>query len=302
MDMLERYYKDSNFIINYYEKINSSNYQILLSEIYDYMKIISEYYYDDLIKEQYKFLRGDLLSIENKVSSAKLTDFNVTIDSNSNSFLEKLVYDTRKYLLILHGYFNNEDIFNDLNLANDCKKASSFIKNYCNKNKIKSYVISIYPGYDNNANLYDGNGYHFANIIKFNGRYYLVDLTYSQFFYGVRNNLNRLGVMGTGGCDAGIFMMMTEKGKRIANTIIKDGYIEIDEEIFKKYLDAFTISFRNGLYYENTNDFTYTTNYTMDDYVKFLLGKDSQINYEFSEYLGFQLKPLENMKLSFKRR
>ena len=70
----------------------------------------------------------------------------------------------------------------------------------------------------------------------------------------------------------------------------------------KTYLDAFTISFRNGLYYENTLDFSYTTEYSLDDYIRFIHGDDNQINHEDKLYLGYQSKPLKNYKLNFKKR
>lgn len=96
-------------------------------------------------------------------------------------------------------------------------------------------------------------------------------------------------------------MLMTEKGRKIANTLISDGYIELNDEVFKTYLDAFTISFRNGLYYENTLDFSYTTEYSLDDYIRFIHGDDNQINHEDKLYLGYQSKPLKNYKLNFKK-
>ena len=107
--------------------------------------------------------------------------------------------------------------------------------------------------------------------------------------------------MGISGCNPGVFMLMSNQGYKIADKIINDGYIELNDEIFKVYLDAFTVSFRNVLYYEETNDFSYTTNYTVDDYIRFLNGDDSQINHENRLYLGYQSIPLKNYKINFKR-
>ena len=224
-----------------------------------------------------------------------------TVSHSSNDIIDKLVFDTRKYLLLEHGFTNDFSKFKNIDLTNYCHKSSMFIKKICDKNKIKSYILPIYPGYCENNRLYNGNGYHFANIIKNNNRHYLVDVTYSQFFYTVRNNLDRLGIVGTGGCNPGVFMLMTENGRKIANSLITNGYIELNDEVFKVYLDAFTISFRNGLYYENTLDFSYTTAYSVDDYIRFLHGDDNQINYEGKINLGYQKKPLKNYELNFKK-
>lgn len=224
---------------------------------------------------------------------------------NLDFIIEYIIYRVRKFILqdyFLYDNNINDLLFQNINLTNRCRECSLFIKNICDENNIKSYIISIYPGYDKKSNLYDGNGYHFANIIKYSNKYYLIDITYSQFFYKFRNNLNRLGILNTGGCNPGVFMLMTDMGKKITNELISNRYIELNEEILKTYLDAFTISFRNGLYYENTKDFTYTTNYSVDDYIKFLSGKDNQINHENIDYLGVQLKPLKSKNLIFKKR
>ena len=57
---------------------------------------------------------------------------------------------------------------------------------------------------------------------------------------------------------------------------------------------TFTVSFRNGLYYENTNDFSFTAPYSVEDYVKFLHGENSQLNIEGEENLGYQRRPLKD--------
>lgn len=97
-------------------------------------------------------------------------------------------------------------------------------------------------------------------------------------------------------------MLMQNNGVNISKSILQDGYIVLNEDVFKTYLDAFTISFRNGLYYEETNDFSYTTKYTIDDYIIFLNGYDSQINHEIKDTLGYQKRPLKNYQLSFHKR
>lgn len=108
--------------------------------------------------------------------------------------------------------------------------------------------------------------------------------------------------MNVGGCKPGVYMLMTEKGEKIANKLIRDGYVKLNEETLKLYLDSFTISFRNGLYYERTKDFSYTTDYTVDDYLDFLWGNDNLLNYEGRDYLGFQKRPLKDANTSFRKR
>ena len=86
--------------------------------------------------------------------------------------------------------------------------------------------------------------------------------------------------------------MMTEQGQNIAKNLLEKGYIKLNTELFKTYMDSFTVSFRNGLYYEQTNDYSFTTNYTIEDYANFLTKKDSQIKREGIEVLGYQKRPL----------
>ncbi len=70
--------------------------------------------------------------------------------------------------------------------------------------------------------------------------------------------------------------------------ILKDGWIKSDEDILKHYLDGFAISYRNGIYYAQTKDYSYKTSYNAEDYIRFLKEEDSQINHEGKEALGFQ--------------
>ena len=78
-----------------------------------------------------------------------------------------------------------------------------------------------------------------------------------------------------------------------------DGYIELEDEVFKTYLDAFTLSFRNGLYYEENKD-NIILPYSMKDYTRFLSGKDSQARHEKVKCLGRQERPLEDPNIDFK--
>ena len=42
---------------------------------------------------------------------------------------------------------------------------------------------------------------------------------------------------------------------------------------------------------KKTNDYSYETNYTPEDYINFLEKKDNQINHEGREVLGYQKRP-----------
>ena len=104
------------------------------------------------------------------------------------------------------------------------------------------------------------------------------------------------------GCLPGCFMTMTEDRLNVASTILKKGYMPLTEQNMKNYFDGFALSYRNGLYYEETSDFSFTTPYTGVDYLDFISGKDSQIKHESREVLGFQEKPLKNPKMLIKHK
>ena len=308
MDIWDKYELDSEVIDKFYDRINNKNYAKVLEELYEFIKnISSNYYKNGEILRHYYFLKTELILVEKKIKDVK--EFEVKIrynDLDKDNFIEYIIFKTRRLILKKRCLYTSSDelnqgILNSLDFSNECHMCSQYIKKICDDNNIEAYILPIFPGYCEDAMLYDGNGYHFANVIKYNNKYYLVDTTYSQFFYANRNNLSRLGIMGTGGCSTGVFMLMSDEGKNISKKIIQDGYIELTEDVFKKYLDAFTISFRNGLYYEDTNDFSYKANYSIDDYIYFLKGEDNQLNYENKKWLGYQRSPLKNKNLCFKK-
>lgn len=301
----------SNTIYGILERLSKDNEEDILREIYLYVKGITNlYYYENCYEESlyssYNLVRFSVSLAEERVLS-RIINVSILFDSSDTvnkekSFLDFLVYNTRKYLLE-KKYLNDRIVkFEEINFANECQNAATYIKRICDENGFESYILCIAPGYDKTARLYgdDGFGFHYFNVVKYNGEYYLVDVTYSQFFYTNHNLLDRIGLVNIPPCDPGCFMLMTSNGFDIAAKIIERGYIKLDEQVFKAYLDAFTVSFRNGLYYECTDDFSFTTDYTIDDYVKFLGGYDSQINNEGEENLGYQRRPLRKI-ISYNR-
>lgn len=293
----------------FYNRIeNGENINEYLSDMYKYVKEISPYFYSDgKIDCSYKYLKDRIFECEQILPNKFICDsdpiFNVEVNKHINIkmepeiVLDSLVYNIRKYLLTKLSFvkgLGGSDI-NLLSFENSCFKASETIQFLCNINGIKSRKLEIYPGFCAPALLFNGGCLHFANIVQLNKKYYLVDCTYRQFFTFARNNLERIGIMEVAGCKPGIFMLMNEERKKVADTLLKRGWIELDENVLKYYMDGFAISFRNGLYYEQTGDFSYTTNYTASDYERFLFGSDTQIWYEGDEVLGYQKRPLQKI-------
>ncbi len=287
--------------INAYAKeIHEYNYQIIMSKIYQYAKKIAVYYYEE---NPYglQALNYYILSVEQTLKDKKILNIPISfrLDDEINNFIDHLVYTTRKSLISKHIFQNTNIIhLNNVRFANKCMQASEIVQTLCDTYHFENYLLAIYPGYQEEAKLYDDTGYHYANIV-YDQKYYLIDVTYPQFFHANQNNLDRIGIIGLANCDVGTFALMHETRRKVAIQLLQNGYIELDEETFKAYLDPFTISFRNGLYYENKNDFSYTTPYTSKDYIRFLTHKDNQLNHEGKENLGYQKRPLKNWNLNF---
>ena len=160
MDILKRYNRDSNIINSYYNEMSEVNHLEILSDIYKYIKSITKFYYiDNKELSQYKLLREDLVFAEKKINDIRLLNSIIKFDKiKDNDFLDNLIYKVRNYLLLKHGFSNDYSNFRILNLANDCYRTAHYIKNYCDNNKIESYLLPIYPGYKESAKLYNGNG------------------------------------------------------------------------------------------------------------------------------------------------
>ena len=75
----------------------------------------------------------------------------------------------------------------------------------------------------------------------------------------------------------------------LSNTLLSRGWIRLTDENIKNYFDGFALSFRNGIYYDKSRDYSYTTNYSASDYVSFLKGIDNQVKHEGEEVLKKQL-------------
>lgn len=299
---------------NYSEKIKQTQASPdTMTELYSFIKKITPIFYiNNCLEPSYEYVRAAMTLCELQIPKKFIIESNPNFNLNNNpnikncttttNILNYIVCKTRQQLSIKHSFEEtNPTNLDQLDLVNDCIYSSSTVNTLCEHLNLKSYTLKIHQGYKEDAKLCNGNGFHMFNIIELNNQYHLIDCTYRQFFTLYKNHLDRIGIINTAGCKPGTFMIMNKERKQIATKILKDGWITLEENTLKHFLDGFTISFRNGLYYETTQDFSYTTPYTTEDYINFLQEKDNQINHEGKENLGFQKKPLKNWNLNFKR-
>ena len=315
--------------------LSPDNYESVMSDIYKFIKIetpkyyngnevdLSEMYLNGLIKKlvriESNYGKGNHLllvptefKLESKIDKLKkvlennesiynFTKQNMVNMDNNDEFLSYIIKEVRSFIIEKNFSVNQKNFkLEDIDLSNCCYSAAKYTDLICKKHNVKTKMLSIYPGFGKYGDLENDLLQHHANIIDLNGRYYLIDTTYSQFFYQYKNNLDRLGVIGMAGSYVGSYMMIDNNRLNVAKKLIKDGYIELTKNVLKMYMDGFALSFRNGLYYENNDLYSYITPYTDDDYIDFLCGNNSQIKEEGKENLGYQKRPLKNPKLDFK--
>lgn len=78
--------------------------------------------------------------------------------------------------------------------TNYCEIASNFVSELCRLHDVECYQITICRLYNKTAKLFNGVRWHCADIVKYNNEYYLIDLTFCQFFFKFKNNLDGLDV------------------------------------------------------------------------------------------------------------
>lgn len=285
-----------------------------VNSMYKYLKNLANNFYNqdtNTMDKLYNELTKITYNIRNKISSDiyiiptnKLYKFDKIFHYECNKYEEKKILD-----FIIHETYNifqdqyvrfYPDDFELWDLTNSCYKISKIVQNLCEKQQLKCQTIKMEAGFSNRPVLFKGNRFHYFNIVEVNNNQYLVDCSYKQFFLAKRNMIESLGIPNFTTPLAGIYMMMDKKRANVAKEILKNGYILITPDNLKHYLDGFTLSFRNGLYYEENINATYTTPYTYNQYLEFLYTDASLLDYEDKELLGYQKRPLRNSNFIFK--
>ena len=305
MEDLSRLAKEHTLILGSYLKNAQSDPAKAMSMAYNFIKqVAKDYYHNEKMDPSFNTLINYLRHMEVECLGKKnIVKFSKMIDLSKNSFisvniLDYIVWRTRKYLMGNVGDNTVQDLYN-WNFRFKCVLAADYFKQLCQNIDIKCDVLTIYPGYDPKVKLDVGIAKHCFNIVQYNGKKYLVDITLAQFFNKNENNIERLGIPKLMAPSVGCYMLLSEKGREIAYKILSDGYVELTEEVLKIYLDSFTLFFRNGLYYEQ-EDSSFNVQYDINDYMLFFAGEDSQTRHEKIQCLGRQKKPLNNSQIDFK--
>lgn len=285
-----------------------------MEDVYKSLKEVSDYSFFGRSGLLYEFLRERCLDCEDLLDSVYIIeskpnfiydeDFDEarTLESfnTHEEILDYIVYLVRKKIVDAYYIKRGRRDLDNQSLVNLCLKVSNYVKVICDRLGLDCIVKEISPGFSNEILLYDGSGFHYFDFVIIDDKTYIVDCTYRQFFTLENNNLERMGVYHLEGCSAGIYMTLDEERKKTALKILKDGWVEASAKNIKNYLDGFTLSYRNGLYYEKLGEANYQVSYTILDYINFLKGKDNIFNHENINYLGRQDKVLKNKDFDFK--
>ncbi len=225
-----------------------------------------------------------------------------TKDFNEEELVSFIVQATWQKILKNNLIYTGKNInIKDFDMTNLCYDAACYVHKLAKEVDLECHMLTIWPGYDQFAGLYKGySGYHCFDILSIGNNKYIIDCTYSQFFYLNKNVIDRLGIPLVASQCVGYYMTCDEEANTLASELLTKGYVKYTAQNLKKYLDAFSLSFRNGLYYEILGKVDYTTNYTHKDYINFLAGYDNQLAHEPKEGLGLQKRPLKNIEMNFK--
>ncbi len=295
-------------------KANTMEEQVeLLKEVYQMVKELSTKMYqkEKGFSKQYYTILESVLSIEDHIKQGYIMDVKPNYgytkekkkeDVASNEHIIQAIADTIRVTLcrkLNKKYGSKKQPIESFDLQGYCPISADMVKQIGDAFSIQTTKVTIEPGFLKDSPLFNQRKKHCCSLVKVNDELYLVDCTYAQFFLQRDCILERLGIPMLSGCAPGTFMLMDEMRRSVAEKLLKDGWIKATPQVLKAYMDGFALSFRNGLYYEETGDFSYTTNYTAEDYIRFLFGEDNQLHHEESSYLGFQNKPLKNIHMSF---
>ncbi len=271
-----------------------------LVRAYLYAKEYQSYSYYELNKGCVNQLSKMLLKLESKFGDSKFVptrDFGSLemlvpdpkhYDDNEQT-LRYIVYKTRRCLnmdmAVPPARVSQDDIY--IGALEKC--LSSF-----KKKGIDGKVYTIWPGFSQALNLFEGRGKHFVLIVYLGGKEYLIDTNYSRFFYERNTFIERLGVCGLMNCYPGYYMRLTRERRAAANKLLTDGWIELTPENRKNLLDGYTSWYINGSYYEDKQDFSFNIPISAKEYERLIRGEILLTGIIDRDHLGFQKKPLEN--------
>ena len=310
MDMFDSHRKQ---LSEYYEL--AKNEPEILNVAYQFIKDIAPNYCSNGGKLfNYKMLCDILEGIEKRaLSSDSVLEYHSIFNASKSPCkydkIKYIIWCVRKELMDV----NNKTLdLCDFSFDGLCGISAKKVAKKSADLGFKCKTIQIFPGFSYYTIIPWTHNFHCFNIIEFGSKKYLVDITLEQFFCKCNNHPGRMGIYDLNGPSVGYYMLKLNRGEELAKKLLVDGYVLLDDELFKTYMDSFMLSFRNALYYEK-NGITLPMEgiilpqcddilpYNIDQYMSFLNKKDNQVKHEGYQCLGRQRKLLKDPKTSIFR-
>ena len=160
---------------------------------------------------------------------AGIEEYNESMSTEQK--LNNIVQRERKILAEQHNLNTN-------NLSGECVASTFRIVEYC----IARGVKATHMWTTRLLKVGRGLGHHFS-LIEISGKQYIIDCTYRQFF-----SINNEEFRNEDGYKLpGIYMLIDSKRAKVAQQILKNGWIEVTPESLKYYLDAFVMASKKCL-------------------------------------------------------
>lgn len=230
--MIEEYIEKTQIAINEYLKSvkRGSNVKVYLNVVRKYFSDIYKYVEENMDSVSATDL-ARIHGLENSLHEF-IVPFNTDLKApneveNSDEYLLKtIVYFTRKQLI------KNESVdFSSDTLRKYDKEATEYVKDMCKRLGLLCYTVNI-------KNAFNIPKDHNINIVKVDDLYYLVDITYQQFFTLGQNLKERYlkSASHIETCEVGARMLYRNHGGAIE--LIENGFIRCDDETFGDYFDT----------------------------------------------------------------
>ena len=191
------------------------------------------------------------------IESAPVIDENIAYKDEMSSDEKANYLAQRIRQLLVDSEKNHRRIDYDLsmdNLRGECRNTTKLLLEECNELSVQALMRRgtsspiIADGFDTKFDLgITENDNHSFGIVEIDGKKYIIDCTYRQFF-SVSKNIDYGSVR-----DAGRYMLADEQRRSLSEQLLKYGFIEATPENLKMYLDGFVLADRKCKESDRTN-------------------------------------------------
>ena len=208
-----------------------------------------------VVTKQYKNHKRIINALESVyiIESVPSIEENIVYKDEMSSDEKANYIAQRMRQLLLDPEKNNRGIDYDLsadNLRGECRNTTKLLLEECTELNTQTIMRRgsrnpiIADGFDTKFDLgITENDNHSFGIVEIDGKKYIIDCTYRQFFSVTKNiEFNEFGRVR----DAGRYMLADEQRKKFAEQLLKYGYIEATPENLKLYLDGFVLADRKS--------------------------------------------------------